>query len=216
MMAPSTVNGTVFRDSTATVTGPGPITGGVIVQSLLSTVNAANSASTTFAGLGTTQTFGNISNATTIHGNGGTNVINVTGNITNSLIFSGTASDQFIVNIHGNVNLTGNTSLGTGVSASQVVFNIVGAHTVQTDVGNLVNGIVLATDISSSMTLDGSFSGELIGNNITLMSGAHVTDIQVQSVPEPSSMLLMAFGSIGMGVLLRRKLGRRTFELGQA
>ena len=111
LMAPFTINGNVLADTTATITGPGKITGTTTRSTTTFSTDATN-ASATFASLTPTQTFANISSPTTITGNGGLNVINITGNIANSLTLKGTSSDQFVVNVQGTLNLTGSESLG--------------------------------------------------------------------------------------------------------
>src|SRR6185437_14374876 len=123
--------------------GPGSLGGDVIVDpaKLSQADSDAILAASQAAAQTPTQTFDSISKATTIIGNGGVNVIAVNGNITNSLILSGSASDVFIVNVTGTVNLTGNATLGIGgeVTADHVLYNFTGASgTISTKVGNVL------------------------------------------------------------------------------
>jgi hypothetical protein len=63
--APSAIHGTVFKDSTATVTGSGTITGGIVNQSMTTIVNDALNASSTDGALTPTQTFLSVTSPTT-------------------------------------------------------------------------------------------------------------------------------------------------------
>ncbi len=113
-MAPSTINGNVFEDAAATVTGPGTINGSTTIQSMLALDTDATTASSDAAALVANQTFSSITSATTITGNGGTTVVGVTGNINMNnanLILSGGANDYFVINIGGNLALVGTASL---------------------------------------------------------------------------------------------------------
>ena len=136
----------------------------------------ARAAATTAAGLAPTQTFGNISSNTTINGNGGLNVILITGSITKSLILNGGPSDVFVVNVAGNLKLGASDVLGLagGVTANHVLYNFTGTSaTFVTHVGNVVYGTLLG--VNTQFTLDGAFLGEIIsGKSVTLMSGAQV------------------------------------------
>lgn len=99
------------------------------------------------------------------------------GNITASLILSGTPTSVFVVNVTGNVRLTGSSTLGLsgGVTANHVLYNFTGSTgTIQTDVGNVINGTMLG--LTYSFNLDGVFHGEIIGGgtSIGLFSQAKV------------------------------------------
>ena len=153
----------------------------LIDPALLAQANAdALTAAAQAAALTPTQTFGSITSDTTVTGNGGLNVITITGNITDSLILSGTGSDVFIVNVSGSVSLGGSETLGMdgGVTADHVLYNFTGASgTITTHVGNVLNGTLLAPTYSFS--LDGLFNGAIIGGgkSITLLSGARVNQV---------------------------------------
>ena len=202
LMAPSTVNGTLFVDPTASIKAQaGNATGGIVPQNLSQAVADAIAASNTFAGMNPTQIFSSLSAATTINGNGGLNVIKVTGDITlggGNLTLNGGANDQFVFNIYGGMNLGGSSSviLNGGITATNVVFNFVGAgSSLMTHVGNHVQGIVLAPQ--RDITFHGLF-GEVIGGGktLTLMSGATVTGFNVPEVT-PTSVI---FGFLGFVV----------------
>ena len=213
--APSTINGTLYKDPTATVSGPGKITGGIVTTNLQQAVNDAISASNAFANMPATQMFSSLSTATTIHGNGGNNVISLSGSInlggSDNLTLNGTANDRFIFNILGGLTLTGSSSvvLTGGVTANDVAFNFIGGgSSISTHVGNTISGILLAPQ--RDMTLDGTFFGKLIGggSTLTLMSGAIVNDVTVVPEVTPGSVI---FGFLGLVVAIasRRAIARQ-------
>jgi hypothetical protein len=211
VMAPSTVRGTIYRDPSSTVSGPGRIDGGIVTQNMSQAITDALNASTAFNDLAATKIFSSISAATTIIGNGGTNVISLTGGIklggSNNLTLTGNANDRFIFNIHGGLNLNGNAGvvLSGGVLAQNVVFNFIGAgSSLSTHVGNAMQGIVLAPD--RDITFHGLF-GEVIGGGkkLTLMSGAVVTGF-APPVPDTGSTLLLS-GLTLAALLIARSLG---------
>jgi hypothetical protein len=200
--APSVINGTLFKDPTASFSGSGKISGGVVTTSLGQAVNDAINASNIFAGLSPTQMLSSISSAITITGNGGNNVITLSGGInlggSNNLTLSGNANDRFIFNISGGLEMNGSAAvvLTGGVLPQNVVFNFIGAGpALMTHVGNMVVGVVLAPQ--RDITFHGAF-GEIIGggSTLTLMSGATVTGFNVPEVT-PSSVI---FGFIGLVV----------------
>ncbi len=216
-MAPSSISGNVYLDPAATYAGPGTVSGSFITQAMGSFDTSALNAAAQAAALAPSLTYSTINKATSISGNGGTTVIDITGgiNLNNAdLTLIGGANDHFIVNIAGNLNLTGTAALNVvGTPLSQVIYNFTSTGcTLNTHVGDTINGITLATDCGNS-NLDGSFSGEIVyGTNtptekLTLLSGAELTDNINATVPEPSSFWLAASGSALLGIFLAiRKL----------
>ena len=206
-MAPSTINGNVYEYQAGQYSGPGHLNGSIITnpsllnQNYTDAVNAANTA----AGLAPTQTFGNISNPTTINGNGGLNVININGNITSSITLNGGANDTFIVNVSGNIALGGNSALGVsgGVTGGSVLYNLTSSgQTIDTHVGNTIAGTLLG--INDNFHLDGVFNGRIIsGQDITLLSGAIVNG--PPRVPEPTTIFLLGSGLAGLVGVVRKK-----------
>jgi len=199
-----------YRESTTTVTGPGPINGSTHIQSMTAINNDALNASSQNGALAATQTFGNITTATTVTGNGGLNVIAVTGNInlggSNSFIVSGGASDIFVVNISGTLTMNGSAQLGIsgGMTDSRVLYNFIGASgNISLQVGNVVHGTMLGPNYSITNG-DGDYHGGMIfgGSQIKLLSGATVQNVPF--IPEPATSLL-ALVALGMIGSLRRR-----------
>jgi len=212
IMAPSVINGNVFKDPLATVTGPGSIHGSIFSPGMSGLDAAVTSASSQAAALAPNLAFSGITSATTVTGNGGTTVVDVNGNISlnnANLNLSGGPNDFFIINVTGSLSLVGTAFLGvTGTPLNHVLYNFTGSGiTLNTHVGDVLNGIILV-DHGGSSSLDGSFNGEIIygGKSVSLLSGALVTETAAPSVPEPSTLLLMASGFTLLCIgLFRRK-----------
>jgi hypothetical protein len=208
VMAPSTVTGTIYKDPTATVSGPGQVSGGIVTQSMQQAVSDALNAAATFSAMTPTVLLSSINTNTTLTGNGATNVIKLSGSInlsgSNNLTLTGSANDRFIFNITGSLQMDGSSQvlLTGGVLAQNVVFNFLGGGgQLMTHVGNAVQGIILAP--KRDITFHGLF-GEVIGGgkNLTLMSGATVTGFPTENrrpVPDPGSTLTLA--SLGFMLL---------------
>ena len=113
------INGTIEQDPSATVTlsGGGTAASGGIQNVNFSPIQSAalSEASTAAALTTSTQTFSTIVNPLTINGNGGTNVIGVSGDIHLSggnLTLNGSANEVFIFNIDGGLQSSGgNTNI---------------------------------------------------------------------------------------------------------
>ena len=210
-MAPSAVNGNVFQYQAGQYGGPGHLGGSITTSGVLLNQAFADAmtAARLAASLSPTQTFGSITQATTINGNGGLNVININGDITTTLILNGSASDIFIVNVTGTLSLTGSTVLGVagGVSGNNVLYNFTGSGTITTHVNNMVNGTLLAPNYDFILH---SLNGRIIGGqNITLMSGATVNGPPTPPVPEPTTMLLLGTGLAGIAATLRKRRNKK-------
>jgi choice-of-anchor A domain-containing protein len=179
----SVVSGSVSEYAGGQYSGPGQVSGGVVVNSSLiaQADSDALSASASASAQTITQSFGNISSATTITGNGDVNVIDISGKITASVILSGSANDVFVVNVHGNLSLSGSSVLGLAgaVTADHVLYNFVGQNSsIMAGSGNVLNGTLLAP--TGSFNLKGAaVDGEVIagGLQVTLGSGTQVNQI---------------------------------------
>jgi choice-of-anchor A domain-containing protein len=157
-MAPSTISGNVFEYSAGQYSGPGAYTGMTTINPTLMSQNrtgALNAAANADA-LVATQTFANISAATTITGVAGLNVIDINGNINlnnASLTLNGPANAYFVINVTGNLALggTGGLMISGGVTTSDVLYNFTSANaSLATHIGNVVNGIILAAGTNPS------------------------------------------------------------------
>ncbi len=216
-MAPSTIADNVYESGSAQYRGPGRLLGKQVVNSsaLLMNYDGALQAATEAAIAAPTQTiYGNITGARTFTAAAGqTVVIDLNGNINlnnANLTLSGTSASHFIVNIAGNLSLTGTASLlNVGVPLSNILYNFTGgagAGSVNTHVGDTIDGIMLAASGCAGWTLGGTFHGELISScGVTLESGAHTNGRPPLPVPEPSALLILASGLLGFGWLARRR-----------
>jgi hypothetical protein len=175
----STITGDLAEYSRGQYYGHGILDGALSVNptALSQADSDALSASTQADALTATQTFKNISAATTVTGDGGLNVIDITGNIRNSLILNGTSSDVFVVNVKGSVDLNGRETLGLagGVTADHVLYNFIGSDgSVTARSGSVIDGTLLGPKYS--FDLAGTVDGEIIAGRELLLMGAKVTE----------------------------------------
>ena len=175
----------------------------------------ASAASSNLAGLTPNQTLGTISTSTTISATvPGRNVINVTG-ITlgngTTLTLSGSATQSFVINVTGTSNVTfDNISLTGGLTAANLIFNVLHGDTVTDNSPGRVNGIIMDIGGSVSLTSNDTLNGEIIsGNNISLSNNSDVE--VVQTVPEASTAAYFTLGPLSLAavMLLHRRFSRR-------
>lgn len=205
-----TNGGIVFHDNTASVDSSGletPPMQSLVSQALtLSALNSAISVSNYASGLAATQTFGEISSATTITGNGGLNVINITGLKGAELTLSGGANDFFVFNVSDVVDTNKQMFLTGGLDSSRVLWNLTASsgQAFKTAGGNSSVGTFLAVNGAdfqfSNLVLDGALINA--GGHIQFVSGSELTGGNTFTIPEPSAVLL---GAIGALLLLRRR-----------
>jgi len=179
---------------------------------------AALSAQASALGLNPTQTFGNLTGTQTITGNGGLNVINITGEKNAKLTISGGPNDIFVFNVSGSIATNQPITL-QGVTAGQILWNLTGSGTVlQTSGGNSLVGTFLATKPGQDFQFSSlNLNGQLIntGGHIQWVSNSRMLAFtpflrETQEViPEPSSLLLFGTGLIAGAGILRRKASAR-------
>jgi hypothetical protein len=214
------VGGTYYKFSTnadSTTSGFTAV-GGVNTTStgvITTAAMQASAASTTLAGLTPNQTLGTISTSTTISATvPGRNVVNVTGiSLGNgtTLTLSGSASQSFVINVTGTTNVTfDNISLVGGVTANNVIFNVLNGDTITDNSPGLLNGILMDINGAVSLTNNDTLNGEIIsGGNISLSNNSDVE--VVQTVPEASTIAYFTLGPLSLVavLLLYRRFSRR-------
>jgi Carboxypeptidase regulatory-like domain len=199
----STITGDVAEFSRGEYYGHGKLGGTLSIDptALNQADSDALSASTQAAALTATQTFKNITAPTTVTGDGGVNVIDITGDIRNSLILSGTASDVFVVNVKGSVALGGRETLGLagGVTADHVLYNFIGSDgSVSARSGSVIDGTLLGPKYS--FDLEGTIDGAIIAGRDADLVGAKVTEdsftMPVTVTNSPGSLSGFALNSL--------------------
>jgi len=185
---------------------------------LASTVQKAANFSKTIAGFTPTQIFGQNDNVQSLTGNGGINVIDITGgNVNGTVTLNGGANDIFYINVQANMGMSG-VNLSGGVTADHVFWNIINGQNANLS-GNL-NGSFLAFNSNGQATLinvnqatvNGSiYSGGLDANNINVNAIVATPAAPLAMAPEPSSIFAMAafacllLGSSSMKFLKRSR-----------
>jgi len=181
------LNGTLYYDPTASVqiSGGSSFNNGQVRESFTVIDNAAAALSENVASLTPTQTFSQIQNNTTITGNGGQNVISVTGNFHlsggNNLVISGGPNDTFYINVYEGLQLDGGANIAlSGVSPSQVLFNFTGTQQLQTSGNANTAGIYLGTNPDQQVQINGGVHNSAFifaSNNFSFQSNPVVDRI---------------------------------------
>ena len=155
--------------------------------------------------------FGSILDSMLFSAYGGLSVFNINGDLNldtgESLVLKGSASDQFIINVSQNFMLgSGASILLDGVSADNVLFNFTGGGGFQAAVigGANFSGTYLAPNMDWIIG-----DGATMNSTRVLVSGIQgnlqtVHGITTE-VPEPSALLLLGVGLLGLGALRSRR-----------
>lgn len=205
--------GTLYYDSTVTGTNTfgslqhPPPTSLVSTSLTQDAATIAENVSEYASSLTATQTFDTITTAMTITGDGGLNVIDITGLHDAKLTLSGTGDDYFVFNVSGQIHTNQPMGLLGGVDPSHILFNLTGAGTVlfQTAGGDLSYGTYLAVNGGSFQFSNLDLTGRLInvGGDVALVSGSQVT------VPEPAAFSLLLLGTAAFVCGRSVRIGRR-------
>jgi hypothetical protein len=226
--APSVINGNVYVSQTSQYSGPGTLNGSLIANSTLmgpsgTVQTAVNNAINTingysfptsgpnYFGSGITGTANITINAnpgvgslTEVFVNGDINLNNT------NLTLNGSSNQYFVVDVTGNLDLTGTASLllSGGITSSNVIYYFSNSNcSFTTHVGDTTNGIFLAPSAGCNLTsMDGVWNSEIISaGSIQLLSGAKVNSPTV-TAPEPNTFSLLAIGLLGLAAFSRRRV----------
>jgi hypothetical protein len=201
-----------------TVGVTGAITGGIFQKDLTGVAADARAAAAADMVFAPTQVFATLAEGQTIIGNGGMNVIQITGDVTlkTTLTLQGTASDSFIFQFTANdatsakqLTLSGMSMNITGVNANNIywVFNGTGGQLAITS-GSIVYGNFLAPD--RGITVDhGTIVGRVIGGGsgteLNIHSGSTI-DVPVPDAGSTVALLGIALAGIeGVRRLIRAR-----------
>jgi len=198
----------------------GLVTGGFHQIDLSGVAADARAAAQQAFGYAATQTFTSLTNGQTIVGNGGLNVIRVTGSSAisgggSTFRLQGNASDIFIfqfatANTGHILTLSGTTMNITGVNPGNIywAFNGLGGDLVISS-GATVYGNFLAPD--RQIVVDhGNVTGRIIGGGSGTLLNIHSSSHIV--IPEPSTFVSLIIGLATMAIVLGRTALRRRGE----
>ncbi|HAR41190.1 MAG TPA: hypothetical protein DCS07_00920 [Bdellovibrionales bacterium] len=174
------LDGSIYMDGSSTVAVS---TSGVDASQLVHTDMSAaemelNNYINALGSLAPTQSFSSISSSMAINGNGKLNVISVGGDVSlnsqTALVLNGSASDVFVINLAGTINIQGHGSivLSGGVLAKNVAFNALGTGApLSLNGGGAINGTFIGMSRSASVGGNGTLNGSLYAGGLINISG---------------------------------------------
>ncbi|MFO0806219.1 MAG: collagen-binding domain-containing protein [Gemmataceae bacterium] len=207
--------------------------GSITPISLATAVMDVKNAASTAAALAPNATYGAVgSSALTLNSTGSINSlgghdtvvqlssINIT-NPANNLTISGGANDYFVINVLGSITVSnGQIQLTGGITASNVLFNVLGSGVTMSNGSSVLNGTFLAPNAGQKITLaPGTVNGAIIAYQIQTSSGPKVNGSPfapppppeppcppTNPVPAPAGLLLGLFGAAcAVGANIRRR-----------
>lgn len=178
-------------------------------------IQDARTAASFYAGLTPTTTLGSLG-AGTLVGSGGLNVFQINGDLAlsqaTSLTLSGNASDIFVFNITGQVNLSKANIILNGVSADAVLFNLLGTGQKVLSTGHSnTAGVFLAAD--GAIQIDGGVhtANFIAGDSLIWQSGVNITQATslqpVVPVPEAATIATLSLtgGFVAFMAFMQRR-----------
>lgn len=203
--APSTINGDLYLATGATQSGPGAVTGTTFTGVSLSTEQSTVfTASADLANLTPDQVVsGDQTTGLSIDvAPGEVYVLNLNGGLDlNNQNITLTGGGDLVLNIGNTFSLTGSASIDG--PAQNIFVNYTGGNTVDTHVGDTVNGQVFIPNAPAS--LDGVWNGGVFSGNLeaSLLSAGTINAVPV---PEPGVMALISASLVASLLLVRRRL----------
>jgi hypothetical protein len=223
---PAVINGNVnFAAATANVHNSGAVINGSInagVTQVETDLDHLNTLSSSLGAEAGTSVAINVANNGTQTINASSGVLDGTGNrvfTVSSLSFvngatlninGDAAGDSVVLNFNFNTHFSGTINLTGGLTANQVLFNIIGGM-------NLMNGDTLQF-AANNVSQEGTFldpNGTITENSVNLtghLFGGDTSDMQIVSggtvmnpVPEPQSYALFGLGAAALAMVLRRR-----------
>lgn len=202
--------GSLYQNPGSSIEGGATQQGSAFWDSLYTSLKSASVAAKALGGTNA----GYINSTQTFNSQGDLSVFSITGlNLSagHSLTLKGDADDVFIINVDyfGFMLGGGAAIILDGLSAENVLFNMHGA--LNNGHVNVAAGTMQGTYISpdaymqlgDGLNLDGvRFLGAGISGNLQTVHGFTPPPV---NVPEPSALLLLGFGLIGLGVMRRRQ-----------
>jgi hypothetical protein len=172
-----TITGTIYQDAGANIqtnSGNVSISGGIMSRDMSQASTDAVNAATTFAAMSANQSYtaAQVNNGISFTTSGTTTVININGNLSltgsSALSFTGTSANYYIVNVTGTFSMAGASTitLSGGMTAQNLIFNIEASSG---------TGLVLNTSSGASGTFLNVNSASTIdksGNNTAELTGA--------------------------------------------